>query len=135
MISEKTISLLAACAVTLTGLAIAVPALAREPKPVVVTGKAPEETIIRRYVSYRDLNLATPIGEKMLVKRVGYAVREVCEEAIEEPGLAVVAMRCRSSSWRDAKPQIDRAVLRARQIATNGWSAIAPVTITLSVEY
>ena len=135
MISEKTISLLAACAVTLTGLAIAVPALARDPMPVVVTGKAPDEIIIRRYVSYRDLNLATPIGEKMLVKRVGYAVREVCEEAIEEPALAVVAMRCRSSSWRDAKPQIDRAVLRARQIATNGWSAIAPVTITLSVEY
>lgn len=135
MISEKTISLLAACAVTLAGLAIAVPAVAKDPKPVVVTGHAPDEIIIRRYVSYRDLNLATSVGEKILVKRVGFAVREVCDEAIEEPAIASLAKKCRSSSWRDAKPQIDRAVLRARQIATNGWSAIAPVTITLSVEY
>jgi UrcA family protein len=135
MLSDKMISLLAACAVTITGLAIAVPAVAREPKPVVVTGPAPDANLIRRYVSYRDLNLATAMGKKVLVKRVGVAVREVCDEATEQSARISDLARCSSASWRDARPQIDRAVLRARQIATNGWSAIAPVTITLSIDY
>lgn len=126
--------MLAACAVTIAGLAIAVPALAKGQQPVVVTGTALDETIIRRNVSYCDLNLATSMGEAILLKRARLAVRDVCGEAIEEPADISDSISCRTASWRDAKPQIDRAVLRARQIAANGWSAIAPVTITLSVE-
>ena len=133
MISEKTISLLAACAVTLAGLAIAVPAVARDPKPVVVTGPESDENVVRRYVGYRDLNLATSVGETILVKRVRVAVRDVCDEAIGAPSHDSELMNCRGESWRGAKPQIDRAVLRARQIASSGWSAIAPVTIKISV--
>jgi UrcA family protein len=133
MLSEKSISLLAACAVTLAGLAIAVPAVAKDQKPVVVTGPEPDEQMVRRLVSYRDLNLATAAGESVLVKRVGYAVREVCYEAVEERANLSLTVACRGDSWRGAKPQIDRAVLRARQMATNGWSAIAPVTITIGV--
>lgn len=134
MLSEKTISLLAACAVTIAGLAIAVPALAKGQLPVVVTGTALDETMIRRNVSYRDLNLATSVGKAILLKRARLAARDVCGEAIEEPADISHSISCRTAFWRDAKPQIDRAVLRARQIAANGWSAIAPVAITLSVE-
>jgi UrcA family protein len=134
MLSEKTISLLAACAVTLAGLAIAAPAVAKEPKPVVVTGPAIDGTLVKRMVSYRDLNLATSMGQKVLVNRVRVAVRDVCDEAVGAPARPSELTRCHAQSWRGAKPQIDRAVLRARQISANGWSAIAPVSITLSVD-
>jgi UrcA family protein len=129
--SEKFTSLLAACAVTFVVFAAASPAAA-EPRPIVVTGA--ESDIPVRFVSFRDLNLARAGDEQILVKRVGYAATDVCTESVSNlasPGYEYLT--CRSHALSGARPQIDRAVLRARQIATNGWSAIAPVAISISV--
>jgi UrcA family protein len=129
--SEKFASLLAACAVTVAIFAAASPASAQS-RPIVVTGV--ESDIPVRYVSYRDLDLARSADERTLVKRVRVAATDVCAESVSllaAPGYEYIT--CRSHAWRGARPQIDRAVLRARQIAANGWSAIAPVAISISV--
>jgi UrcA family protein len=131
--SDKLTSLLAACAVTALGLAIAAPAVAA-PSPVVVTGRVIDNIPIR-YVSYRDLNLAQDEGQLTLVSRVKYAVKDVCAESMAGDTFLRVAMSdCRGESWQRAEPQINRAVQRARDIAANGWSSIAPVAITISVQ-
>ena len=130
--SEKLTSLLAACAVTALGLAIAAPAVAA-PSPVVVT--ATSEDIPIRYVTYRDLNLVNAAGEKTLLSRVKHAVNDVCIESVGDDMTRRFTQRdCRYNSWAGAKPQIDRAVQRAREIAANGWSSIAPVAISISVQ-
>lgn len=135
--SEKLTSLLAACAITALGLALAAPAVAA-PSPVVVT--ATSEDIPVRYVSYRDLNLAQADGEKRLVRRVSSAVKSVCIESSggdPAPRAALNRLKmndCRDYAWAGAQPQIERAVQRAREIAQNGWSSIAPVAISISVE-
>jgi UrcA family protein len=127
--SEKLTSLLAACAVTLIGLAIAAPAVAG---PVVVT--ATSQDIPVRYVTYRDLNLTNPAGASKLVSRVKHAVNDVCFESVGEDYTRRFAQRdCREVTWQGAQPQIDRAIQRATDIAANGWSAIAPVAISISV--
>ena len=130
--SEKLTSLLAACAVTALGLALAAPAVAA-PSSVVVT--ATSEEIPIRYVTYRDLNLTNELGAQTLFKRVKHAVNDVC---IESVGYDMTRKfdqgTCRTNSWAGARPQMDRAIQRARDIAANGWSSIAPVAISISVQ-
>lgn len=130
MLNEKTLSLLAACAVTVGGLAIAAPAVSQS-RPVVVT--APADDTPTRRVSYRDLNLATMHGEKTLFKRVGYAVNGVCIESVGNAGLFYEEMSCRKEAWGGARPQIARALQRARDIAQFGHSSIPAVAISISV--
>ena len=125
----KAISVIALSAVLMLGASA--PAAARD-KTVVVTASDSDNVI--RHVQYRDLNLASVQGEKMLVKRVGHAVNGVCREAAgDHVGYFRESVACNSSSWQGAQPQIDQAVRRAREIAANGWSAIAPVAIRISV--
>lgn len=129
--SEKFTSLLAAFAVTFVVFAATAPANAKD-RPITVT--ATEERVPVRIVSYRDLNLARSGDEQILVKRVRYAAKDVCSESVpSDPFYSTMALSCRSEAWQGAKPQIKRAVARARDIAANGWSAIAPVAITISV--
>jgi UrcA family protein len=101
-------------------------------KDVVVTGA--ESDAVVRQVPYSDLNLASAPGETALVKRVRFAVSDVCLDAVggHSGYLHESSVNCKSASWAGAAPQIDRAVQRARDIAANGWSAIAPVAITIS---
>ncbi len=106
---------------------VAAPAEAGK-RPVVVTG--PSKDTITRYVSYRDLNLASKAGEKTLKQRVGTTVNEICYELNEE--FSVVQAECRRDAWSGARPQIARAVLRAQQIASTGQSLIAVSAITLN---
>jgi UrcA family protein len=129
MYSEKTLALLAACAITLGGLAIAAPAIAKE-KPVVVT--APQDEVPTRRVSYRDLNLATPLGEKTLFSRVGYAVKGVCNEATGSNAEFYAEMSCRKGAWSGARPQIAQAIQRAHELAQFGTSSIPAVAITIA---
>ena len=129
--SEKLTSLLAACAITFVVFAATAPAAAQS-RPIIVTGT--DNDVPVRYVSYRDLNLAMTGDEQILVKRVRSATADVCVESVSNLTTRGFGyMTCRSHAWRGAAPQIDRAVLRARQIATNGWSTIAPVAISISV--
>jgi hypothetical protein len=78
-------------------------------------------------VSYRDLNLAMARDQQRLIRRVGFAVSQLC------PDIAYVGdPRCRPYAWERAKPQIARAVDRAKQIARSDFSTIAPVAIVIS---
>ena len=129
--SEKFTSLLAACAVTCATFAATAPANAKD-RSVTVT--ATEERVPVRFVSYRDLNLAKSDDEQILIRRVRYAAKDVCfESAPFDNFFSSLSLNCRADAWQGARPQIARAVERARDIANNGWSAIAPVAITISV--
>ena len=128
----KSLSMISAVALTGTGVLAISPA---DAKP----GNGGTETVYgrfdpdvpRRVVSYRDLNLASLAGEKTLNRRVGGAVRIVCSESVPD-GDFYQEMLCDKHAWGGARPQIALAVMRARQIASTGTSAILPVAITLS---
>jgi len=82
-------------------------------------------------VSYVDLDLATSNGEETLNRRVGYSVSWVCEQSVglESPEYGA----CRKSAASLARPQVERAVQRAHDIATTGMSSIAGTTIIIAV--
>ena len=130
---EKFTSLLAACAVTFVVFSATAPAMAKQ-QPIVVTATTGDVPV--RYVSYRDLDLTSAKDEKLLVRRVRNATYDVCTESVPD-GTAINSafLACRTHAWRGASPQIDRAVTRARDIAVNGWSAIAPVAISISADF
>lgn len=98
--------------------------------PVTVYGE-PSDVRTER-VSYRDLNLATPAGEKILTQRVGGAVRRVCSDT-GHIGLYSDRFYCTSGAWKDARPQMSRAIARAREIAMYGKSSIAMTAITIKI--
>ena len=127
---EKITSLSAAVLTTVALFAATAPAHAQDRVTVIAT----EERAPFRLVSYRDLNLAKSEDEAILVRRVRYAARDVCRESIPYATAdASLNLSCRSEAWQGARPQIARAVTRAREIAATGFSAIAPVAISISV--
>jgi UrcA family protein len=125
----RTLSLCVAFALTGAGVvALASPAHGRS-RPVIV--EAPSTNAISTRVSYADLNLASSQGEGILNRRVGSAVNMVCTET--DPGAEMYAYQgCRRFAWNGARPQIARAVQRAREIASTGHSSIAAAAITLT---
>lgn len=130
MTYSKIISLCAAIAVTAGGLVAISPAVSAQARPVVVL--APPDVPTRR-VGYADLNLATSSGEKMLDRRVGQAVRSVCNEAIGNGFDFYGMIECRDFAWDGARPQMNRAIRRAHEIAATGSSPIAATAIVLAV--
>ena len=123
-------SICAAVAVTLAGFAVSPSALATE-RPVMVIAN-PDHPI--RRITYADLNLASAAGEATLHRRVGTAVHSLCEETTG--GLPRFAWDregrdCRLSTWAQARPQIDRAVQRAKYIASAGNVPIEASAITV----
>jgi UrcA family protein len=118
-------------AIVVASAAIATTPLAAAPnRPIVVTGPRNEETITR-YVSYRDLNLASQAGEKALKLRVRKTVHDVCDE-LNPDYSAHDRWPCQLEAWHGARPQISQAVMRARQLASTGQSLVAATAITLS---
>jgi UrcA family protein len=131
---HKVASMCVATAITAGGLLIFSPqASARQ--PIIVT--APSADLVVRHVSYADLNLASERGEKVLNRRVGSAVTSLCIEAVgpdtHSLGSTIANMRCASGAWDGARPQIARAVERARQIAATGSSSIAAAAIVITI--
>ena len=104
--------------------------------PILVN--APPEDMVVRHVSYADLNLAAPAGERALISRVRFAVNDMCSAVSQayDSAFRNAENRCTNASWDQAKPQIDSALSRAREIAQTGRSSIvaAALTITLPVE-
>lgn len=131
MTMVKIMPLAAACVLTAATFAASPPALAKRGGPITVIGRAAADVLSER-VSYRDLNLASVQGEKRLVYRVRGAIGRVCPD--DGTGPLNELNRCRSYAWDGAEPQIDLAVKRAREIATNGFSAIAPVAIVIATK-
>lgn len=98
----------------------------------VVTAQPAQDYFIRR-VAYRDLNLASAEGEKLLHNRVGNAVRSVCLEATGPNPLEWAESSCRQQAWRDVRPQIKQALTLARQLAARGEAAVGPMSIRIAV--
>jgi len=130
MTYEKLLAMVAAAAVIGSGVGLAGPAVAQNGKPVIVKAK-PLDAVPTRWVSYRDLNLASAQGEKILNHRVRRAVSQVCDESTGPSPLLAVEQSCRADSWSHARPQMELAVRRAKDIAANGHSMIAPVAIAI----
>lgn len=95
---------------------------------VTIVQERPADDQLTEYVSYADLQLATRHGERVLNGRVREASRRVCapqKEMFDNLG-------CRRFALKGARPQIALAVARAREIAANGTSSIAPVAIVIA---
>lgn len=127
----KLAPLCAAVAITASGvILIASPAQAKE-KPVVVQAPFNDEVPVRR-VTYADLDLTKKAGEKMLHRRVGRAVLEVCDDF--NPGAdRFQLIDCRGFAWDGARPQIARAVGLARGTAVADGSGSASSAIVINL--
>lgn len=123
---------LAMCGATLiaaASFAVTAPVHAHSARPVTVVGHRSD--VVTRYVTYADLNLASAPDVSILKDRVGFAVNDVCDEAVGRNSWDFRG--CTYDSWADARPQIARAVKRAREIASTGSSSIAAVAITIDL--
>jgi len=126
----KVFAMCAAVTITAGGLfAMTPPAVAAEP-PLVVT--APDTDLPTRRVGYADLNLASKAGEKTLHRRVGKAVKSVCDEAVGPSASYDIDLSCRSFAWSGARPQMALAVKRAQEISLTGVSLISVGAIQIA---
>jgi UrcA family protein len=130
----KTLRACAAVGVFVAGtIGAATPALGQS-APILVK-QSPD--IVVRHVSYADLNLAVPAGERTLVGRVRTAVNDLCGEVTGGSDGSWMGRRtmdtCNDSGWDQARPQISLAVQRARDITMTGTSSIAAAALTISV--
>lgn len=101
-------------------------------RPVVVYG-APDEGTRTERVSYADLNLNQRADERKLKLRVAGAVKRVCLYEGSTVRQDLGFERCSDDAWGSARPQIVRAVARAREIALTGQSSIAATAIAINV--
>ena len=129
----RAITFCAAVAITSGGLFLmASPAIGRP--PIIV--QAPAEVVVR-HISYADLNLAAAPGQQVLKWRVGAAVRDLCDEALGGDNGSTAYKynrpRCSNDAWAQARPQFDRAVLRAQQLASTGTTTLAATAFTISL--
>ena len=113
--------------VTASLLVTAATAQAAQERPVVIYAQ-PNVNIER--VPYGDLDLSASADRKTLYGRVGSAVRNVCN--FDSTGIARDYRTCASLAWGDARPQIDRALAKADQMASLGQPSIAAGAITIS---
>lgn len=110
-------------------LVISATAYAAPQDPFVVEGHAIDPDLQRR-VPYGDLNLAVDPGRKTLLRRVGFAVRDICQDqAYAVASLEAVTQEriCSAAAWDSANPQIKAAFERAQ---LGGTLTTAAVTIT-----
>jgi UrcA family protein len=126
---------LALCGASLvTALAVgaaAFPLDAGTPRTVLVIAH-PADTVERR-VTYADLNLAAASGERMLYRRVGNAVTDVCFDAVGSDSTNRQLDDCSSGAWDRARPQVARALQRAHENAATGMtSSVAAGAITIA---
>lgn len=95
-------------------------------KEVTVLG-ARSDDVPTESVLHRDLNLASAQGAKALMFRVSGAVRRVCA-----PQERYDYTQCRQFAWNGARPQMDRAIARAQQLAATGTTSIPAVAIVIA---
>lgn len=136
MTYAKLISMCAALGLTAGAFALTAPPAFGKSAPVVVTAPAPSD-MVRRHISYADLNLASPAGERTLNRRVAGAVSGLCLEATGGADgsftMGIEIRRCTNSAWEQARPQISQAVQRANEIASTGTSTFAATAITIAI--
>ena len=132
MTTLKALSLCTTLAASFVALG-STPAAGKSP-PIFVQGQP--DDVITRHVSYADLNLARPDGARALMTRVGSAVNGLCGQVAASRDVSIMtgvaANRCSRASWSQARPQIDVALQRAREIAMTGRSSIAATALVIS---
>lgn len=111
----------------IASLVFATQATAQDERPVVVYGEYASTHTER--VPYGDLNLRASADRKALYGRVGRAVRNVCN--FDSIAMSTDYRFCSVGAWSGARPQIDEALAKARQLAFSGQSAAAAF-ITIS---
>jgi UrcA family protein len=100
-------------------------------KDVTVRGQLPDQDQLTEIVNYSDLYLASDAGVNRLNLRVRNAVNRVCAP-LDQRHTFYAFNDCREVARSGAQPQVDLAIARARQLASTGVSAIAPVAIVIS---
>ena len=126
MSDARRIATFGAAAFVGTALALAAAAPAWSQPPVEVVGKSSAQV---RHVPYGDLSLATKDGQRILYRRVSYAVKDVCPITADD-GAWYDSEGCRKFAWRGARPQIQLAFDRA----ISGSSLAMTSTISISVK-
>ena len=130
---SKAFGMCGAVLVTAASIIItAAPIHARSPEPVTVLGHRSD--IVTRHVSYADLNLTLAADRSTLKGRVGFAVDDVCNEAVGYAGRWEFN-GCTYAAWTNVRPQMANAVQRAREIALTGKSSIAAAAITINLSH
>lgn len=131
----KALSLCAAVAMTSLSLLTVTPAHAKS-DPVVITGQRAVDLPTQR-VNFADLNLAAAADQALLERRIGYAVKQVCQErgqhAEKTLGSFTRYVQCRDFAWDGARPQLAAAVDRARALALNGSGSVAVGSLAITV--
>jgi UrcA family protein len=102
---------------------------ARSQQPLVVEAERYHDPETQRVVHYGDLNLADMSGRSLLIRRVDYAVNDLCSANEGRRALERDAniRGCSKSAWNSASPQITAAFERAK---SGSFVAAAAVTIT-----
>lgn len=121
--------LAASAAVLAAGSAVVFAAGAAHAKDITVYAE-PAEDALTRTVRHADLNLASHTDQAKLNGRVSRAVSFVCSP-FDERGVNHLKAECKDFAWSGARPQMARAIERARQLAATGSSSIAPVAIAV----
>lgn len=132
MQQDKFLSMSVAMAVTGESFAIIAAPAYGQSRQVVVTAPR-DEALPTRRVTYADLNLASHKDQSRLKRRVGTAVRDVCRESVGLMPPKFLDLECRLITWSGARPQNDRAIARAQEIAASGSSSIAAGSIAISL--
>jgi UrcA family protein len=84
-------------------------------------------------VNFADLDLTSRPGQRMLVTRVKGAVSVACKDMLEQPAHPSSDMSCRIATWRDTRPQVNRAIARSRELALAGHTRVALMGIAVTV--
>ena len=131
--SEKFTSLLAACAVTLAVFAAAAPATAKQGPITVTATRGRRSRPLCRPTAISTWSL--PRTSSVLVRRVRYAAKDVCLESVQGD-LSYrlwASMKCRSKRSGRAPRRRSSGPSPGRATSPpTGWSAIAPVAITIN---
>ena len=113
LIHYKALSLCAAVATATLSLLAVAPANAQS--DIVISGPRVSVLQVKR-VNHADLNLAYSQHQRMLVRRVDWAVKEVCRDRLQHAENTLTSFRryreCRDFAWNGAAPQVARAVYR-----------------------
>ena len=124
----RRISCMAAATFVGSLLIISATSPAHSQPPLVVQGHHYIDPETQRVVNYGDLDLANAPGQNRLVRRVAYAVNNLCDGDRSWSTLRVNVDRrgCSTAAWGSANPQIAAAIERAK---SGTFVAAAALTI------
>lgn len=95
-----------------TGTMVAIAAIAMLTQTAPAFAKAEQ---VSRRVSYADLDLSTPAGQRSLHNRIAFAVRQICGDLSSVYSSYELSMlsKCNREAWSSSNKQVADAVSRA----------------------